>query len=270
MSAVALLDELLAGFAALPARGAVTTPAPANSANSANREQPSGFMAEPGQCEGLRNLANPGATADAGDFDSQTFAAVRNLQSDSESKQRHELSQDSQDSQGLSSNSQPRACPGCAHCSPHGTCAEPDPAGLATSLGMALSPAGHGATGPARSSPAPVPAFAVRADLAMCRNDADRCHAGGWDDAEIARFVARRNRLMRWGWGQSKAELLAERLTLRDRDSDDRVICCECRHCRQGRCDNYGAAGLQMPEVARGLATTLHRCLGFSPSELST
>ena len=60
-----------------------------------------------------------------------------------------------------------------------------------------------------------------------------------------------------------EAEDLGERLTLRDRQHDDRVMCCECQHYRPGRCGNHRRAGLQEVEVGRDLATLLQRCPGF-------
>lgn len=107
------------------------------------------------------------------------------------------------------------------------------------------------------------PAATGQADLAMPRDEADRCHAGGWDDTEIARFIERRDRLERWGWDERAAEAMAERLTLRDRDADDRVICGECRHYRPSRCGNHRLAGLQSPDMGHDLATRLQRCPGF-------
>ena len=87
--------------------------------------------------------------------------------------------------------------------------------------------------------------------------------AGAWAGAEIARFLDRRARLMRWGWTEPEAEHLAERLVQRDRDGDDRRLCIECRHYRPGRCGNHGCAGLRVPAVGRDLAAALQRCAGF-------
>ena len=36
-------------------------------------------------------------------------------------------------------------------------------------------------------------------------------------------FLARRDRLLRWGWTESAAKHLAERLMLRDHEADQRV-----------------------------------------------
>jgi hypothetical protein len=63
----------------------------------------------------------------------------------------------------------------------------------------------------------------------MTRAQGDACHAEGWSDAEIASFTARRDRLLRWGYTAQTADDLAERLTLRDRESDDRTLCVECQ-----------------------------------------
>ncbi len=84
-----------------------------------------------------------------------------------------------------------------------------------------------------------------------------------WTDDDIARFTARRNRLIRWGWAEHDAEALADRLTRRDREADPRVSCTDCGHYRPGRCGNHARAGLQAPAVGRDLARMLQRCDGF-------
>jgi len=86
---------------------------------------------------------------------------------------------------------------------------------------------------------------------------------GAWADSHPARFLDRRTRLLRLGWIAGKAEAVAARLVMRDREADDRVTCVECRHYRPGQCGNYRTAGLQAPEVARALAEILQRCPGF-------
>ena len=88
--------------------------------------------------------------------------------------------------------------------------------------------------------------------------------AVAWTDADIARFLDRRARLMRWRWAEPEAEKLAERLVKRDREGDDRVSCAECRHYRPGRCGNHGRAGLRVLDVGRDLAAMLQRCEGFN------
>jgi hypothetical protein len=95
---------------------------------------------------------------------------------------------------------------------------------------------------------------------------AERCHAGGWTDAEIALFVERHARLMRRGFTDGDADDLAERLTLRDREGDGRRLCIECLHLKAWRCGNHAAADVA-PELGRSLATLLQRCAGFEPME---
>ena len=93
--------------------------------------------------------------------------------------------------------------------------------------------------------------------------EADRCHAEPWDDATIARFVARVVLFLRRGFDATDADDLAERLHLGDVQGDDRVLCAECRHYRRGQCGNHRAAGLHGAEVSRDLAATPQRCPGF-------
>jgi hypothetical protein len=61
----------------------------------------------------------------------------------------------------------------------------------------------------------------------MTPEQGDDCHAGGWDDAENDAFATREARFTRMG--RTDAEYLAERLTLRDRQHDNRRMCLECR-----------------------------------------
>ena len=114
-----------------------------------------------------------------------------------------------------------------------------------------------------RSTPAPHPdghavATAGARDRAganalMTIEQADRCHVGGWNDAEIQAFTDRRDLLLRWGYTEPMADDLAERLTLRDREGDERRLCAECKHGRSHRC----------PDGAPVSADVLHRCTGF-------
>lgn len=69
----------------------------------------------------------------------------------------------------------------------------------------------------------------------MSPEQGDECHAGGWDVAEIDTYMARIARFARMG--RVDAEHLAERLTLRDRQHDDRRLCAECQELEiSGRC----------------------------------
>ncbi len=56
-----------------------------------------------------------------------------------------------------------------------------------------------------------------------------------------------------------RAESLADRLLVRDREGDDRRMCIECRHCTSGRsCGRARAAGLSHQELGE-LAVMLQR-----------
>ena len=92
----------------------------------------------------------------------------------------------------------------------------------------------------------------------------DDCHAGGWNDAEIEVFMVREARFARLG-RVADADDLAERLTLRDRDGDDRRLCLECTWLGDtGRC--LAAATGRIPGADRRLEpvqTILQRCGAF-------
>lgn len=94
--------------------------------------------------------------------------------------------------------------------------------------------------------------------------EADRCHAEPWDDAAIARFVARVVLFLRRGFDATDADDLAERLHLRDVQGDDLACCTDCRHYRPGCCGNHERAGLLSADVGRDLAAILQRCPGFA------
>ncbi len=94
-------------------------------------------------------------------------------------------------------------------------------------------------------------------------NQANECHACGWTDDEIATFSLREARF-RQLW-RADADQLAERLTLRDRQADDRRMCVECLELNSaGRC---GAARRgEIPGADRRLEPVAHllmRCPSF-------
>lgn len=101
-------------------------------------------------------------------------------------------------------------------------------------------------------------------NLLMTPMQTDGCHAGGWDDAEIDTFQARKARFLSLG-RTADAEHLAERLTLRDRDGDERRMCLECSWLGdKGRC--LAAATGRLRGVDRRyepVPTVLQRCEGF-------
>lgn len=99
----------------------------------------------------------------------------------------------------------------------------------------------------------------------MTPEQGDDCHAGGWDDAEIEVFMAREARFTRLG-RTADAEHLAERLTLRDREQDDRRLCLECASLADNRRCALAAQG-RLAGADRRLEpvpTILQRCPGFT------
>lgn len=88
-----------------------------------------------------------------------------------------------------------------------------------------------------------------------------------WTDADMANFLERHARLIRWGWSEPDAEKQAEKLVMRDRETDDRVSCIDCRHYRPGHCGNHRHAGIGTTGLGRGLAELLQRCPGFDVLE---
>jgi hypothetical protein len=156
---------------------------------------------------------------------------------------------------------QARACGDCRHLLRRGTCADPVAAGLADSFSICWPAEGYGDNCAAFSGK--VPGKAIERPYRLTKADADRCHAPEWQDVDIARFSARVQRFARLGIDAQDGDDLAERLTLRDRDDDKRVMCAECRHYRPGRCGNHKAAGLHAAEMGRDMAELLQWCAGF-------
>ena len=97
---------------------------------------------------------------------------------------------------------------------------------------------------------------------------AHECHLGGWDDIEIATFNEREARFARLG-RSADADTLAERLTLRDRQMDERRLCLECAALADNRRCNVAARG-SLSGADRQLEPVpaiLHRCPGFTLSQ---
>ena len=97
----------------------------------------------------------------------------------------------------------------------------------------------------------------------MTPDQGDECYACGWNDAEIDLFMCRAAKFAMLG--RADAEHLAERLTLRDRQADDRGMCVECREVEAtGRC--AAARRGALPGADRRLAPVqniLKRCSAF-------
>lgn len=120
----------------------------------------------------------------------------------------------------------------------------------------------------AEADDAPTPPQRDSGNPWMTPEQGDECHAGGWDDAEVDAFQRREARFIRLGRA-ADAEHLAERLTLRDREGDDRRLCLECTWLSgTGRC--LAAATARLPGVDRWLEpiqTILQRCDAFGLSK---
>ncbi len=157
-----------------------------------------------------------------------------------------------------------RTCTGCLHLLRRGTCGEPVAAGLlppAEAFGIVWPPEGHGTA--CRAFTCKMPMAAANRPHRLTKADADRCHAPCWADAEIAAFTERTARFAQMG--RADADELAELLTLRDRDGDDRRFCLECSWLGDaGRC--LAAASGRIPGADRRLEpaqTILQRCVAF-------
>ena len=90
--------------------------------------------------------------------------------------------------------------------------------------------------------------------------------APAWSAQDIERFLARRARLVRWGWAAADADDVAERLHMRDATGDTRVGCVECRHYERGHCARHRAALLASNVIGRDLAVLLQRCPAHAPA----
>ena len=104
----------------------------------------------------------------------------------------------------------------------------------------------------------------IKSNPYLSREAADSCHAPEWNDAEIFAATPRAVRFVRMGLRRD-ADYLAELLTLRDRDGDDRRLCLECTWLDDtGRC--LAAAAGRIPGADRRLEpvqTILQRCGAF-------
>jgi hypothetical protein len=96
----------------------------------------------------------------------------------------------------------------------------------------------------------------------LTNSESERCHAPCWDDAEIAAFTARTERFAQRG--RADADDLAEQLTLRDRDGDDRRLCLECVHLSGRRCGAWRRAGMGGPVLPTSLLPLPQRCAAFN------
>lgn len=95
-------------------------------------------------------------------------------------------------------------------------------------------------------------------------------HSAAMNTAEIDTFTARLHQFTRRGLASSKAETLADKLVIRDREGDDRRLCLECVHLKRGGkdwgCNQWHRAGLGASGLPADLVRQLKRCDGFKDS----
>ncbi len=122
----------------------------------------------------------------------------------------------------------------------------------------------------------PSPAVLEKHDSSMALiEDPDRwCwpHSSAMNGAEIDTFVVRLQKFTDKRLARNDGEVLADKLVLRDRESDDRRVCLECKHftghgAGSWRCGNWQAAGTAIKARDAGLPADLvwqlQRCEGF-------
>ena len=118
---------------------------------------------------------------------------------------------------------------------------------------------------------APMPKTEVESDAANDpAPDPDRwCwpNSDAMNGAEIDTFTARLARFTDKGVNLDDGEALADRLVMRDRESDDRRLCLECRQLAgfgPWRCNQWRRAGLGQPGIPADMVRQLQRCDGFT------
>jgi hypothetical protein len=101
-------------------------------------------------------------------------------------------------------------------------------------------------------------------------------HSKAMNRAEIDLILARLRRFADKGLLASAGEALANKLLIRDRESDDRRVCLECSHLnghgtRSWHCGNWQGAGVAHQawdaQLAADLVVLLQRCSGFADIE---
>ena len=96
---------------------------------------------------------------------------------------------------------------------------------------------------------------------------------------EIGTFETRLHKFTEKGLARKDGEVLADKLVLRDRESDDRRVCLECQHfaghgAGSWRCGNWQTAGVAIrsrdAQLPADLVVQLQRCDGFTAHPTST
>ena len=97
-------------------------------------------------------------------------------------------------------------------------------------------------------------------------------HSDAMTTAEIDRFADRLAQFSAKGLTLADADALADTLTRRDRDGDDRRACLECAHLSgwagRRQCRGLPHAGMGGPMAAAGQVAVLQRCNGFAPGRV--
>jgi hypothetical protein len=104
-------------------------------------------------------------------------------------------------------------------------------------------------------------------------DDSDRwCwpYSSAMNGREIDIFLIRLEHFRSLGVGLNSAENLADRLVIRDRDLDDRVMCVECKYLHGLICRNWNKAGVAIKAEGANLPSSFtllpQRCEGFKPA----
>jgi len=92
-------------------------------------------------------------------------------------------------------------------------------------------------------------------------------HSNAMNGMEIETFTGRVAVFTAKGLTSTEAEALAEKLSTRDREGDDRRVCLECSHLSgwagRRQCRGLQHAGMGGPLVSAGQVAVLQRCDGF-------
>jgi hypothetical protein len=129
----------------------------------------------------------------------------------------------------------------------------------------------------------PSPAVLEKHDSSIAvTEDPDRwCwpRSSAMNGVEIGTFETRLHKFTEKGLVRKDGEVLADKLVLRDRESDDRRVCLECKHfaghgAGSWRCGNWQAAGVAIrsrdAQLPFDLVVQLQRCDGFTVHPTST
>jgi hypothetical protein len=124
-------------------------------------------------------------------------------------------------------------------------------------------------------SRADLPAKTPRRAYALSRAERDAAHAVPWDEAAIARFLARVAAIRRRGFNADDGEDLAEQLHLLDVQAEGRSLCLNCSHlagttATGWRCRNHQRAEMPRELAADFVARVPQRCPGYRAADRAT